>query len=234
MDQEKVGKLIKKIRQDAQLTQEKFALKYGVTYQAVSKWETGKSLPDIGILKKICDDFNYDINDFLNGNESNVQKNNNKFYFIGVGVLSIIVVGFILLILNFSSGEDFDFKALSTTCENFKLFGSMAYNDKKTSIYISNITYCGEEKKNEYRRIECVLYEKNDNVKTKISEYIYDDEKMTTLDNFLKDIEFNIDNYAKTCKTFRDNGLVLEIIALVNDEKVEYYEIPLKFEDNCN
>ena len=39
MSQEEFGKLIKKIRQENNLTQKDLAEKYNVTYQAVSKWE---------------------------------------------------------------------------------------------------------------------------------------------------------------------------------------------------
>ena len=35
------------------MTQKDFALKFGVTYQAVSKWENGKNIPDISLLKVI-------------------------------------------------------------------------------------------------------------------------------------------------------------------------------------
>lgn len=41
MDQEKIGKFIKDIRLKENLSQQKFAQKYNVTYQAVSKWENG-------------------------------------------------------------------------------------------------------------------------------------------------------------------------------------------------
>ena len=41
MNQEKIGKQIKEFRRKNHLTQQQFAEKYGVTYQAVSKWETG-------------------------------------------------------------------------------------------------------------------------------------------------------------------------------------------------
>ena len=47
MDTEKVGKLIKQIRKDNHLTQKDLALKYNITYQAVSKWENGKNIPVI-------------------------------------------------------------------------------------------------------------------------------------------------------------------------------------------
>ena len=65
MDQEKIGKFIREIRQKEKLSQQQFALKYGVTYQAVSKWENGKNMPDLAILKQICNDYNIDLNSFL-------------------------------------------------------------------------------------------------------------------------------------------------------------------------
>ncbi len=61
MDQEKVGKIIKEIRVQNHLTQKEFATKYGVTYQAVSKWENGKNMPDIALMKQICDDFHIEL-----------------------------------------------------------------------------------------------------------------------------------------------------------------------------
>ena len=65
MDQERIGKFIKDIRKKNNLTQKDLADKYNVTYQAVSKWETGKNMPDISILKEICKDYNKDINELL-------------------------------------------------------------------------------------------------------------------------------------------------------------------------
>ena len=44
VDQNKIGEFIKKLRTENHLTQKEFADKYGVTYQAVSKWENGVSL----------------------------------------------------------------------------------------------------------------------------------------------------------------------------------------------
>ncbi len=67
MDQSKIGQLIKKIRKENHLTQQEFASRYGVTYQAVSKWENGKNIPDVALLKQICEDYHMDLNDFLDG-----------------------------------------------------------------------------------------------------------------------------------------------------------------------
>ena len=70
MNQEKIGKYIRKIRKDNNLSQEKFAEKLGVTFQAVSKWERGINLPDMAILKAISDEFNIPIDDIINGEDT--------------------------------------------------------------------------------------------------------------------------------------------------------------------
>lgn len=48
------GERLSAYRQNANMTQEGLALKTGVTPQAVSKWERGQSLPDIGLLTDLC------------------------------------------------------------------------------------------------------------------------------------------------------------------------------------
>ena len=96
MDQKRIGNLIKELRKKNNLTQEKFAEKYGVTYQAVSKWENGKNIPDISLLKQICDDYDININDLLDGknSENNQSKkvNKKKIIYISLGVLLLILI----------------------------------------------------------------------------------------------------------------------------------------------
>lgn len=46
MDQIKIGKFIAKCRKEKGLTQMQLAELLSITDRAVSKWETGKSLPD--------------------------------------------------------------------------------------------------------------------------------------------------------------------------------------------
>ena len=86
MDQEKIGKFIKKLRKDNNLTQDELAKKLGVTYQAVSKWENGKSIPDIAILKTVSELFNVNIDELLEGSVKNNKKLNKKI-FIPITVL---------------------------------------------------------------------------------------------------------------------------------------------------
>ena len=63
--EQKIGEIIKKSRQDMQMTQEEFALRLGVTSQAVSKWERDMGLPDITILAGICSVLELDANVLL-------------------------------------------------------------------------------------------------------------------------------------------------------------------------
>ena len=74
MNQEKIGKFIKKLREENNLTQKEFADKLGVTFQAVSKWENGKNVPDIGILKEMSEEFHIDIDEILQGERKNIKK----------------------------------------------------------------------------------------------------------------------------------------------------------------
>lgn len=45
-----IGQKIKELRRKNDLTQEKLADSLGVSYQAVSKWETGVSSPDLSLI----------------------------------------------------------------------------------------------------------------------------------------------------------------------------------------
>lgn len=226
MNQEKVGQLIKEIRNKSGLSQEKFGEKYNVTYQAVSKWETGKNLPDIAILKQICIDYNIDINELLEG-----KKTKKKTYLILIIIISIILILSLIFLFRFKANDDFEFKTISTTCNDFNLYGSIAYNKNKTSIYISNITYCGKEDNEIYKEIKCILYENDNNTKKEINRVQTKEE--TNMTDFLKKVNFNVEHYSKSCQMYKDNGLFLEIEAVDKNNQTHKYEIPLKFTEKC-
>ena len=223
MNQDKISKVIKNIRKSKGLTQSQFAEKYNVTYQAVSKWENGKSMPDIAILKEICQENNINLDDLLEG--KNIKRKN-KILLIGA-IAAFLLIIIISLILFGRNKNDFEFKTLSTSCDDFRLYGSIAYNDNKTSIYISNITYCGGNDESKYKSIECTLYEIDNNTKKKVSSYNYQDKESITLEQFLKNVNFNIDHYSKNCRIYKENGLNLEIEATDENSQTTIYKIPL-------
>ena len=67
MDQIKIGKFISSKRKEAGLTQVQLAEKLNVTDRAVSKWETGRSLPDASIMLELCSILKITVNDLLSG-----------------------------------------------------------------------------------------------------------------------------------------------------------------------
>lgn len=74
MEQEKTGRLIAQKRGEKGLTQEQLAGKLGVTNKAVSKWETGKSMPDVGIMQELCKILGITVTMLLNGEEDQEEK----------------------------------------------------------------------------------------------------------------------------------------------------------------
>ena len=98
-----------------------------------------------------------------------------------------------------SKKEDFQFKTLSTECQNFNISGTISYSEKKSAIYITNIKYCGGDDQTEYQKIECVLYESKENEESKVSSFKSKTEKIT-LEAFLQEVTLSIDHYEKSCK----------------------------------
>ena len=66
MDTCKIGQYMKHLRKSAGMTQKDLAEKLNVSFQAVSKWENGDALPDIGILLDVCDALNTTADKLLN------------------------------------------------------------------------------------------------------------------------------------------------------------------------
>ena len=228
MNQEKFGKFIKEIRKKHNLTQKEFADKYNVTYQAVSKWENGKNMPDSTLIKQISEDFNISLEELYNGEFKNNKKK--KIILITIIIITIIIITIFLALFK---NDDFQFKTLSANCPNFTISGNIAYNSKKSAICISNIEYCGGDEEEEYEDIECILYEKNGQTEKEISSYKYDGKDSITLEQFLKEVTFTVDDYEKTCKVYKDGSLYLKVNASDDHHKIITYEIPLKLDKNC-
>ena len=228
MEQNEFGKLIKEIRKKNNLTQKNLADKYNVTYQAVSKWENDKNMPDVSLIKEISKDFNVSMDDLLEG-KYNTKKKVGYIKWIILGSVAVIISIILIIILN--KDNDFEFKTLSSNCDNFNISGSISYNKNKSAIYVTNITYCGEEDNNIYKKIECTLYETDNNMNTKISSYTYDND--ITLSDFLKAVTLSTDNYSKICRDYTENSLYLEIDCTNDKNIVTSYTVPLSLNDDC-
>lgn len=77
MDQNKIGRFIAECRKAKQLTQAQLAEKLNITDRAISKWETGKGMPDSSIMLELCDILGISVNELLRG-ESIEMENYSK------------------------------------------------------------------------------------------------------------------------------------------------------------
>ena len=67
MDQIKIGKFIASCRKEQGMTQAVLAEMLGISDRAISKWETGKSMPDSGIMLDLCELLKINVNELLSG-----------------------------------------------------------------------------------------------------------------------------------------------------------------------
>ena len=74
MDLDKIGKFIALNRKNKGLTQEQLAEKLGVTNKTVSRWETGKYMPDLSLLKPLSEELGITLNELLSGEKIEKEK----------------------------------------------------------------------------------------------------------------------------------------------------------------
>lgn len=70
MNQQITGKFIAHKRKEKNLTQEQLAEKLGVSNKTVSKWETGKCMPDYSVVKSLCEELEITVAELMDGEEA--------------------------------------------------------------------------------------------------------------------------------------------------------------------
>ena len=85
MDRYVTGDVVRRLRESKKLTQEELAERLFVSSKTVSKWETGKGFPDIGLLESLARALDISVIELLSGEDirnrnrsSNMMKS--KFY----------------------------------------------------------------------------------------------------------------------------------------------------------
>ncbi len=74
MEQAMIGKFISACRKEKGLTQMQLAEKLNITNRAVSKWETGKSMPDVSLMLDLCNILDITVNELLSGERRAVSE----------------------------------------------------------------------------------------------------------------------------------------------------------------
>ena len=74
MNQEMIGKFLAEERKNKEYTQKQMADILNVSDKTISKWETGKSLPDLEMMSQLCQIFDISINELLSGERISTEE----------------------------------------------------------------------------------------------------------------------------------------------------------------
>ncbi len=74
MDQLTTGKFISAKRKGKNLTQQQLAAKLGVSNKTISKWETGKCMPDYSVVKSLCEELEITVAELMDGEEADEKS----------------------------------------------------------------------------------------------------------------------------------------------------------------
>lgn len=90
----KVGLYIQELRKKKNITQSDLGERLNISYQAVSKWERGESLPDTAILVDLANALETSVDNILNGGER-LMNYNKKIYVkdIKTGIANLANIG---------------------------------------------------------------------------------------------------------------------------------------------
>lgn len=78
MNQLSIGKFIAQKRKEHNMTQEQLGEKIGVSNKSVSKWETGKCMPDYSVVQELCKELEITIAELMDGEE--IEENSVRIY----------------------------------------------------------------------------------------------------------------------------------------------------------
>ena len=73
MNQYRSGQLIAQKRREKNMTQAELAERIGVSNKSVSKWETGKCMPDYLVVEPLCAELGISAGELLNGEENGMN-----------------------------------------------------------------------------------------------------------------------------------------------------------------
>ncbi len=132
-----LGANIAKYRKEKGLTQDKLAELLYVSDKTVSKWETGKSGPDILIISDLADVLGVEVDDLLRGTS---KKNKDRCVSKWLNIIFICIFLFVVCLLmyvKFNSWNVYDFKS---TNENFYVSGYVVSNNYESRVVINTFT----------------------------------------------------------------------------------------------
>lgn len=79
MNQQKIRNFILELRKEKNMTQQELADQIGVTDKAISKWENGRGMPDLSLMKPLCNALGITINELLSSEKLDKKDYQDKF-----------------------------------------------------------------------------------------------------------------------------------------------------------
>ena len=240
MNQEKIGKLIAKMRKQKDLTQRELGEMVGVGYRSVSKWERGLTMPDISIINELSTILGISSDELLNGelqpkgdktetptteidSKLNKKSNKRKLFLLIVPLLMIIVIIGILIIRNNNKPVEYIIKSLNP--DEYLVDGTLVEEGNNIIIKVKKIEF------QDYNFSNMIIkgYDYNVFVNNDfifgiggVGEYgnLYD---RISIKMFSENFVINYDNsFIKKIDNLNDKQLIIKFnFITINDEKVE-------------
>lgn len=235
MDNKKIGNFIASLRKSKNMTQKELADKLYISDKAISKWERGLSMPDIGLLDKLATQLDINVSEILKGERIvNMTKDNsdeivkksipffqtkylkNKLTKICIFIFMFILIGyFILLAVGEATYGTLKFRIFDSQVSMELPSFSEKRDKKKVEKFLQYL------KTNDYKNIENIL--KINPVRSVLTEntYMGMDEYIENLDN-LKKGGFKILKYNYKNSYFYNSGYIYEYEIIFKLKKHEY------------
>lgn len=214
MDNQKIGEFIKKKRKEKGLTQQALGDLVGVSFKAVSKWECGNSIPDISILKKVCEILEISIEELLDAKDKTKIETQKKKKIImpSITILSIIIITIIGLNITKKDTKSDETKKITN---KYECILTKTYN-------IDNINESNDEN---YLYVTFKEYQVEGVHTIKLSKTISKDLKIG------ENYEFTFNTHKNYISETPD--IVFENSELINIEHSDKIGIEQKNESNC-
>ena len=234
MDNKKIGKLIADLRRKQGLTQEQLGEKVGVGFRSVSKWECGKTLPDIGIINDLSKILGISSDELLSGELKSKEEDSNKKkispkIIITISILTLILI-FISTIYTYEKNKTYTYQVFSSEKEDYFIDGTATYKNGNITMILSDIEFKDKELNNTI--IE--NYEYSISIKGNlifslgfINMVDYLDEPIS-IEQFNENLSINFSNNTKISKEeILANNLILQFKFLTEDNEIITKEIKL-------
>ena len=234
MNNEKIGKLIKELRNKKGLTQQELGDKLGIGFRSVSKWERGLTCPDITIINELSKILGISSDELLSGKINKESKENkdkkvsSKFKII----FSIIITLIVILITSFIyyNNRTYTYSLVSDDKEYY-IEGKILYNKRNMMILVNKLEFIN----NELYSIKIENYEYQIIVDNQVVcgygllPNFEIEKRKNNIENFLNSFRINYNGKPNfTRKEMLENNLIIKLGFITEDKEKINKEIVIK------